>query len=437
MKIFSNYIFAILIGLSFASCRTQKDLSYATPIHIKAVPDYSKPLEVYESFKLDVVIDKNSGRTVKTRGIDGHYPWSKLKIALSEGYFNNGYVYFNRSKLKSNTIFVHVSSELNSRAADTFSVKIPAVTNIKLSTAQNYLWAGKAPQIKCTFTFSSGRKFESDSYPHLLQMLSANNGAICITIDGFAWSADYNKNFYPQANFKTALTTDTSIADSIYKDISYVEQYCLNVNGISGYSGRDGRNGSSGSASGNINGENGTSGEDGQRGEDGKDVDVRISSITFGNDTIWKVQISSHNGEFTKWLNMTQKSRLSILSKGGNGGNGGKGGDGGNGADATGKINAGYGGHGGNGGNAGDGGNGGNIKISIDKQSYKFADRLSHDNRSGIAGITGNNGRRGTGGVKQNAKLANILYTGRGGTSGSDGANGHDGKSGKYKIEVE
>jgi len=426
----------LLLVLSFFGCKMQNNLPLSAVTDLKIVSTYEKELELYDYFRVDAKVIKNSGIKWKTSGLGGTYSWNNLDVKVKNGYFKKGYVFFERNE-KVKNVMVYINSIERPEIIDSVSVSIPYVTKIKLKSERDNLVATEKPTLNCEITFSSNKTYSTKNNKTLYdKLLIETPDALMFTNNEYNWCHNFYDVFYNKATVKSYLKSNIAISDSISLPIDYASNLVFKVNGVYGRNGQNGEDGYDGTLE-QPNGFHAGSGQNGENGYKGADVLLKIKSFPFDNDLIYKIDLYSANIHNKAFLNVSKGASIQIFSNGGKGGNGGDGGKGGNGIDGSSGISPGYGGDGGNGGNAGFGGNGGNITIVLDTLAEKSKQAIYIENSGAIAGLPGNYGKSGRGGRRQSANLLQFIFTGRSGTSGNNGLSAQNGKQGQINWKIE
>lgn len=422
MCVVKRFFMMGLIGLSSLDIKAQLqifviDSSYQTK-------DYGQVGASYTKRNGEKKLTESAGGTMSDGAID--YYCSNCKIA-TDGTFT-----FNRTEVyASGSDIVIWAFKNGDKYTDTLRIHVPrtiAVSalkrNVEVAPAQGLL-------LNYQILFDNGQSVNTLSHPHLLK-----------TINYRYFPADFGvekgKLFFSGTNYYDSILIDYFVEGlpHVGGQITVYPRYVYTLNiertGGKGYKGDRGSSGNSGRGS-TPNGQNGQGGGNGRRGNDGQDVVLRLHTLPSG---IVKAEIES--GRLVSevyYIDFKDGGSMVFDLSGGEGGDGGDGGDGGSGNSATERYSAGYGGNGGDGGYGGHGGRGGNLTVYTDSMSYQYIDNVVLINRGGRGGNGGVGGSGGKGGSDNNAKLIDILITGRRGNRGNSGSPGNDGQNG-YPMTV-
>ncbi|MFM6983105.1 MAG: collagen-like protein [Chitinophagaceae bacterium] len=370
-------------------------------------------------------LTESAGGTMSDGAID--YYCSNCKIA-TDGTFT-----FNRTELyTSGSDIVIWAFKNGDKYTDTLRLHVPRTIAVSALKRQVKVAPSKAMSLDYQFLFDNGQSVSSVSHPHLLK-----------TINYRYFPADFGVEkgllFFSGTNYYDSILIDYFVEGlpHVGGQITVWPQYVYTVNfngaGNKGHKGDRGNSGNSGRGS-TQNGQNGQGGGNGYRGNDGQDVVMKLQTLPSG---IIKVEIES--GRLLTevyYIDFKSGGNIVVDLSGGEGGEGGDGGDGGSGNNATDRYSAGYGGNGGDGGYGGHGGRGGNLRVYTDSSAYQYIDRIVLFNKGGRGGNGGSGGNGGKGGTDSNARLLDILITGRRGNRGSSGSPGQDGQNG-YPMTVQ
>ncbi len=369
-------------------------------------------------------LTENAGGDLLNGSID--YYCSNCKIN-SDGRFT-----FDRSKVYNNgsEIVIHAFKN-GDKYTDTLRLHVPRPIAVSALKNKTNVTPSESIPFAFQFLFDNGESVSTNTHAHLLKTVRFRDLPPEFGVEKGQLFFSATK-YYDSCQLSYYIDGLPHVGGRITVYPQYNYTRTIEGKGNRGQKGNRGSSGYSGSGS-TPNGQNGQSGGNGGRGNDADDMTIKLKTLPSG---IVKVEVErARLVREEYYLDFEAGARLNIDLSGGDGGEGGEGGDGGSGNNATERYAAGYGGNGGEGGYGGNGGRGGYLTVYADSTAYKFIDRLTLFNRGGRGGYGGRGGSGGKGGSDNNARLIDILITGRRGNGGGSGGQGNDGQNG-YPMTV-
>lgn len=422
MCVVKRFFLMGLIGLSSFDINAQLkifviDSSYQTK-------DYGQIAASFTKKNGKQKVSESAGGTMLNGSID--YYCSNCKIN-EDGSFT-----FKRTELyASGSDLVIWAFKNGDKYTDTLRLHVPRTIAVSAIKRKHDVFPNRPVELDFQLLFDNGESVSTITHPHLLKTISYREFPADFGVEkGHLYFS--GNNYYDSCLVDYYLEGLPHVGGQIIVYPKYV--YTKNIEGIGakGYKGNKGSSGNSGRGS-TPNGQNGQGGGNGLRGNDGQDLTIKLTTLPSG---IVKVEVENRRLlSEVYFIDFNSGGHLVVDLSGGQGGDGGDGGDGGRGNDATDRYSAGYGGNGGEGGYGGHGGRGGNLTIYTDSAAYQFIDNINLINRGGRGGNGGKGGSGGKGGTDNNARLIDILITGRRGNGGSSGGPGNDGQNG-YPMSV-